>query len=51
MQFHFVDFVVASSLTLAGFAKFSAPASFDIEYNLQPLAEPCCLRVEQALLQ
>ena len=43
--------VIPSSLTLAGFAKFSAPTSFDTEYNLQPLVEPCCLRVEQALLQ
>ena len=37
--------VIPSSLTLAGFAKFSAPTSFDTEYNLQPLVEPCCLRV------
>ena len=29
--------VIPSSLTLAGFAKFSAPRSFDTEYNLQPL--------------
>ena len=43
--------VIPSSLTLAGFAKFSAPTSFDTEYNLQPLVEPCCLRFEQALLQ
>ena len=43
--------VIPSSLFLAGFAKFSAPTSFDTEYNLQPLVEPCCLRVEQALLQ
>ena len=43
--------VIPSSLTLAGFAKFSAPTNFDTEYNLQPLVEPCCLRVEQALLQ
>lgn len=43
--------VILSSLTLAVFAKFSAPTSFDTEYNLQPLVEPCCLRVEQALLQ
>ena len=43
--------VIPSSLTLAGFAKFSAPRSFYTEYNLQPLVEPCCLRVEQALLQ
>ena len=43
--------VIPSSLTLAGFAKFSAPTSFDTEYNLQPLVEPCCLRVEQAFLQ
>ena len=42
---------IPSSLTLAGFAKFSAPTRFDTEYNLQPLVEPCCLRVEQALLQ
>ena len=28
-----------------------APTSFDTKYNLQPLVEPCCLRVEQALLQ
>ena len=32
--------VTLSSLTLAGFAKFSAPTSFDTEYNLQPLVEP-----------
>jgi len=43
--------VIPSSLTLAGFAKFSAPTTFDTEYNLQPLVEPCCLRVDQALLQ
>ena len=43
--------VIPSSLSLAGFAKFSAPTSFDTKYNLQPLEEPCCLRVEQALLQ
>ena len=43
--------VIVSSLTLAGFAKFSPPTSFDTEYNLQPLVEPCCLRVERALLQ
>ena len=43
--------VIPSSLTLAGFPKFSAPTSFDTEYNLQPLVESCCLRVEQALLQ
>ena len=43
--------VIPSSLTLAGFAKFSAPTSFDTEYNLQPLVEPCCLLVEQALMQ
>ena len=42
---------IPSRRTLAGFAKFSAPTSFDAEYNLQPLVEPCCLRVEQALLQ
>ena len=36
-------------LTLAGFAKYPAPTSFD---RVQPtLVEPCCLRVEQALLQ
>ena len=43
--------VIISSLTFAGFAKFSTPTSFDTEYNLKPLEEPCCLRVEQALLQ
>ena len=43
--------VIPPSLTLAEIAKFSAPTSFDTEYNLEPLVEPCCLRVEQALLQ
>ena len=43
--------VTPSSLTLAGFAKFPAPTSFDTDYNQQPLVEPSCLRVEQALLQ
>ena len=43
--------VILSSLTLAGFAKFSAQTSLDTEYNLQLLVEPCSLRVEQALLQ
>ena len=43
--------VIPSSLTLAGFTNFSAPTSFDTEYNLQPLVEPCCLRVQQVLLQ
>ena len=43
--------VIISRLTLAGFAKFPAPTSLDTDYNLQSLVKPCCLRVEQALLQ
>ena len=39
--------VILSRLTLAGFAKFPAPTSFYTEYNIQPLVEPFCLRVEQ----
>ena len=39
--------VILSGLTLAVFAKFPAPTSFDTEYNLQPLVEPCCRRVER----
>ena len=37
---------ILSCLTLAGFAKVPAPTSFDTEYSLQPVVEPCCLRVE-----
>jgi len=43
--------LILSGLTLAVLAKFPAPTNFDTEYNLQPLVEPCCRRVEQALLQ